>query len=128
MPLTQSLEANLVTDLVAANLPELASFDIEAFAGQVNLANDQVLVGKPSILIAVVGASRLASVKGGDYLRVAYVAVSPGTDQGVRRQDALDALFAIRNYLNTTDLLFEEIRTEALHPVTIATLYAQFVG
>lgn len=128
MSLTQKLEANLVSDLVAANLPELAAFDIESFAGQVNLANDQVLIGKPSILIAVVGATRLASVRGGDTLRVAYVAVSPGTDQGVRRQDALDALFAIRDYLNTTDLLFEEIRTEALHPVTIATLYAQFVG
>jgi hypothetical protein len=127
---TSDLEALTVSALLAADLPELGTFAIEALAAQVDLEHDQLHFGSPTLLVALTGVDCSHGEADSDELTVAFVAVVPGTDQTARRQDALDALRAIRRWMNEAETPFvpKAIRTERLHPLTVAALFATCVG
>jgi len=122
------LENQTAAELVAANLPELADFDIEAFNAQVDLSKDQVDVTSPMLLIAVNGLSKGFGARGGDLLSVVFVVVVPNQDQAVARQNGLRALIAIRNWMTRTRFTLETIRTHQLHPCFLGDLVATYVG
>ncbi len=127
---TQTLESLTVQALLSANLPELATFAVEALAAQVDLENDQLHFGNPTLLVAVTGVDCTLGDADGDEVSVAFVAVVPGAHQATRRQDALDALRAIRRWMDDTQTSFvpKAIRTERLHPLTVAALFATCVA
>ena len=127
---TQDLESRIVQGLSDAALPELDTFAVEALAAQVDLENDQLSFGSPTLLVAVTGFDCAQGDADGDELSVAFVAVVPGADQAARRQDALDALRAIRRWMDDAQTPFvpKAIRIERLHPLTVAALFATCVG
>jgi hypothetical protein len=121
------LELALVDQVKAARLPSLADFAIEPLGAQVDLEDDQLNFAVPTLLVAQVGAD--LSYPGGDAIQVAFVAVVPGTDQTTRRQVALDALMALRYWLaDETAYHPTNLRTERLHPVAVAGLFAHVIG
>ena len=122
-------EASMVATLLEANLPALATFDIKPFTNHLDLTNDQVPVSNPTLLVAVAGGRGQARMPNADVLTLVFLAVVPGQDQAVRRQDGLEALFAVKDWFTTgTNLVYDRIQSEALHPVFIGGLYADFVG
>ncbi len=123
-----ALEESAVEALIAADLPELREFAIESLAGQVDLENDELNLAAPHLLVAVVGGNHV--VRGGDAIDFAFCAVVPGTDQKVRRQSAMDALFAIRAWMEEahTNFVPKTTRPERLHPVFVGALFAQLIG
>lgn len=126
MNATQREDA-LVAALAASGLPELEGFAIEALGAQVDLEDDELQFSSPTLLIAQTGGD--IAYPGGDSFQMAVVAVVPGIDQRVRRQQALDALLAIRYWLPTnTQYAPSTLRTERLHPVAVAGLFATFIG
>jgi hypothetical protein len=125
-----AIELEAVTNLLALDLPELQGFAIDSLAGQVDLQNDQLQVATPSLLIAVVGAEHAGGAAEADTLQMAFVAVVPGADQKVRRQTAMDALMAVRRWMDEYDTPYRPTttRTERLHPLTVAALFAHRIG
>ncbi|MDR3684776.1 MAG: hypothetical protein P4L11_13695 [Geothrix sp.] len=125
-----AIEQEAVTNLIALNLPELQGFAIGSLAGQVDLENDQLQVATPNLLIAVVGAHHVGTAAEADTLQMAFVAVVPGSDQMVRRQTAMDALMAVRRWMDEYDTPYAPTttRTERLHPMTVAALFANRIG
>lgn len=128
MSLIVDLEQATVNALIAAQLPELEGFAIESLGGQVDLENDELNLAVPTLLVAVVGANH--SVPGADVLDLACVAIVPGACQQTRRQQALNALMAIRLWMDAANTLFspKTTRTERLHPVVVAALFATYIG
>jgi len=65
-----------------------------------------------------------------DTLSLAFVACVPGTSQQERRQMALDAVFAIRIWMDVADTPYspKATRTERLHPICVAALFADLIG
>lgn len=127
----QEIEQEAITNLLAVNLPELAGFAVESLAGQVDLENDQLQIATPSLLVAVVGADHTGSTASeADSLQMAFVAVVPGTSQLVRRQTAMDALWAVRRWMDEYDTPYvpTATRTERLHPLVVAALFANRIG
>jgi hypothetical protein len=127
----EAIELEAVTNLLAMNLPELAGFAIDSLAGQVDLENDQLQVATPSLLIAVVGADHAGGAAAeADTFQMAFVAVVPGMDQKVRRQTAMDALLGVRKWMDEYDTPYlpTSTRTERLHPLVVAALFANRIG
>ncbi len=131
----EAIEQEAVTNLAAlvdgGQMPALAGFAIDSLAGQVDLENDQLQIATPSLLVAVVGADHAGGAAAeADTLQLAFVAVVPGTDQKVRRQTAMDALMAIRRWMDEYDTPYvpTATRTERLHPMTVAALFANRIG
>ena len=121
------LEAGLVDLVKAAQLPALKDWTVEALGAQVDLDDDQLLFTTNTLLIACVGAD--LDYPGGDRHQVAFAVVVPGSDQQLRRQQAMDALVALRAWLSeATPLQPNTVRTERLHPVVVAGLFATYVG
>lgn len=128
MTTAYGLEGRLVADLLSANLPELHDFAIEALGAQVDLEEDALSLGCPTILVAVTGLQLGSSH--GSQVHMGCVAVVPGSDQVLRRQRALDALVAIREWIAATGqpYLPTSIRPERFHPVAIAGLFLETYG
>lgn len=130
----EAIEHEAVSNLAAlvdgGELPELAGFAIDSLAGQVDLENDQLQIASPSLLVAVVGADHSGSAAEADTLQLAFVAVVPGMDQKLRRQTAMDALRAVRRWMDEFDTPYlpTSTRTERLHPVVVAALFANRIG
>lgn len=124
----RALEESAVAALAQANLPELKGFDLVSLAGQVDLENDQINQAKKSLLVAVVGATH--NVSGGDSIDFAFVALVPGLDQKARRLEAMEALMAIRDWMDEpyNNFVPKQTRTERLHPAAIVALFAQLIG
>ncbi len=130
-----AIEQEAVTNLVAladgGQMPELSGFAIDSLAGQVDLENDQLQIATPSLLVAVVGADHAGGAAAeADTLQLAFVAVVPGADQKVRRQTAMDALMAVRRWMDEYDTPYKptSTRTERLHPLVVAALFANRIG
>lgn len=127
----EAIEQEAVSNLVALDLPELQGFAIESLAGQVDLENDQLQVATPSLLIAVVGADHAGGAAAeADTLQMAFVAVVPGANHQLRRQTAMDALMAVRRWMDEFDTPYvpTSTRTERLHPLVVAALFANRIG
>ena len=122
------LETQVVASLLAADIPELAKFDIKAFSNHLDLTNDQIPVSNETLVVAVGGGKRQGNMPGADLVNLVFLAVVPGLDQATRRQDGLDALFALKEWLQDTNFVYDVIRTETLHPVFVGALYAAVVG
>jgi hypothetical protein len=117
-----------VAAILAASIPELADFDVKPFTNHLDLEKDQVPVSNPTLVVAVAGGKKQGNMPGADVLIVVFLAVVPGLDQAVRRQDGLDALFALKGWIQDTSFVYDRIQTDALHPVFIGALYADIVG
>lgn len=120
-------EEALVGLIKDANLPELDAWAIESLGAQVDLDDDQLDFAVSTLLIAQTGAD--LNFPGGDSLQIAFVAVVPGSDQQLRRQQALEGLSALRTWLSeNTAVQPTTLRTERLHPVVVMGLFATCIG
>lgn len=128
MSIIATLEAEAVAALLAAALPELQDFAIESLSGQVDLEKDELTLSAPTLLVAVVGGDH--GTAGADTLSLAFVACVPGESQQGRRQQAMDACFAIRIWMEEADTRYvpNATRTERLHPIAVVGLFASLIG
>ena len=125
-------EAQAVADVIAAQLPQLATFQIESLNNQVDFEHDQLNMAAPHLLIEWIGADHEHGFLGADPITLAFVAVVPGGNQDERRCLAVNALVALANWMRMGNsiLSYQPNRSavERVHPMAVASLTATVVG
>jgi len=114
-------------------LQALAGFQIEVLGDQVDLEQDQLNSMVAHILVASNRIQHGKGFAGRDPLSLLVVALVPGGLQRERRQQAVDALCAIADWMRTDELakctyLPADTVFQRAHPLAIATLTVSRVG
>jgi hypothetical protein len=123
-------EAQAVSDLLAAALPELSGFQVEALTNQVDWEKDQLTTAVAHVLVAWVEANHEGGYQGADAFTLAFVAIVPGGNQYERRMRAINAAQAIANWMRSSVSAYQPLRSvvEKVNPFAVATLTATRVG
>lgn len=122
-------EDQAVSDIIGANLPALAGFEIEVLSNQVDFEKDQINHGAPYLLIAWVEADHERGYIGADPFFLAFTVVVPGGSERERRGTAINAVKAIADWMRTgTPYQPKRSVVERIHPSAIVSLTAIRVG